>query len=409
MNGMLDRTPYAAIWKELAAEKSLVLLAGPRQCGKTTLARALAATFTNSLYFNWDIATDKRRLIANPHFFEEVVRKDESRPLVILDEIHKYKDWKNYLKGVYDRFHQEFLFLVSGSGRLDLHRRGGDSLAGRYFMLHLWPLTLAELHGAGAAFPDFRREPARPHIGPVADIQSSWDRLARYSGFPEPYLAAKDTTYRRWAATYHRQLIREDIRDLLDVKHADDLEILFALLPSKVGAPLSLPGLATDLKAAYNSVKSWLAIFDRFYLTFTLAPWTPHIARALHKERKTYLFDYAGIEDPAARFENMVAVELFRAVSNWNDMGWGEFGLHYIRTKEGREVDFLVSENRKPMFLVEAKLGDDTPAPNLLRFQKALGVPAIQLLDRGEGFMRSTPGDQPLLIAPAAWWLPRLP
>ncbi len=160
---------------------------------------------------------------------------------------------------------------------------------------------------------------------------------------------------------------------------------------------------------AYNTVKSWLEIFDRFYLTFSLSPWTPQIARAIHKERKTYLFDYAGIENPAAKFENMVALELFRAVSNWNDMGWGSFGLHYIRTKEGREVDFLVSQNRKPLFLVETKTGDDTPSPNLIRFQKALGVPAAKLLARGDGFKKTAPAGYPLLTAPAAFWLPRLP
>jgi predicted AAA+ superfamily ATPase len=409
MSAVIDRVPYVAIWNALSAEKSMVLLAGPRQCGKTTLARQLSEVFVNRLYFNWDIAADKRRLIENPCFFQELVRKDESRPLVILDEIHKYKDWKNYLKGLYDGFHAEFLFLVSGSGRLDLYRKGGDSLAGRYYMLHLWPLTLAELHPAAVSFDDFRRDPARPHTDRNAIIQCTWDRLARFSGFPEPYVAARDTTYRRWASAYHRQLIREDVRDLTDVKHVDDLEILFALLPSKVGAPLSIPSLATDLKVSYNTVKSWLAIFERFYLTFSLQPWTPKIARAIHKERKTYLFDYAGIEDPAAKFENMVALELFRAVSNWNDMGWGGFELHYLRTKDGHEVDFLVSENRKPMFLVEAKLGDHTPAANLRRFQQALGVPGIQLVDRGDGFKREASGGLPLLTAPAAFWLPRLP
>jgi predicted AAA+ superfamily ATPase len=406
---MIDRVPYVSIWNGLSAEKSLVLLAGPRQCARTTLAHRLSEAFANRLHFNWDIATDKRRLVGNPYFFQEVVRRDESRPLIILDEIHKYKDWRNYLKGVYDRFHAEFLFLVSGSGRLDLYRKGGDSLAGRYYMLHLWPLTLAELHHTSVTFEDFRSDPVRPHTGEIAAVQSSWDRLARYSGFPEPHVAAKATTYRRWSAAYHRQIIREDIRDLADVKHVDDLEILFALLPSKVGAPLSIPNLATDLKVAYNTVKSWLAVFDRFYLTFGLSPWTPQIARAIHKERKTYLFDYASIKDPGAKFENMVALALFRAISNWNDAGWGDFGLHYIRTKEGREVDFLVSENRKPMFLVETKTGDDTPAANLLRFQKALGVPAVQLLDRGDGFKQAAPAGYPLLTAPVAHWLPRLP
>jgi predicted AAA+ superfamily ATPase len=406
---MIDRVLYSAIWNELSAEKSMVLLAGPRQCGKTTLARLLSESYANKLYFNWDIVTDKRRMIENPHFFEDLARRDSSRPLVILDEIHKYKDWKNYLKGVYDRFHSEFLFLVSGSGRLDLFRKGGDSLAGRYRLMHLWPLTLAELHNAGVSFEDFRRNPIQPHVDRTGAIQSTWARLAQSSGFPEPYLSGKAAGYRRWAAAYQRQLVREDIRDLTDVKHVDDMEMLFALLPSKVGAPLSIPSLATDLKAAYNTVKSWLGIFDRFYLTFSLSPWSPQIARSIHKERKTYLFDYAGIEDPGAKFENMVALELFRAVSNWNDMGWGSFGLHYIRTKEGREVDFLVSQNRKPMFLVETKTGDDTPSPNLVRFQKALGVPAAQLLDRGEVFKKTAPAGYPLLTAPAAFWLPRLP
>lgn len=275
--------------------------------------------------------------------------------------------------------------------------------------MHLWPLTLAELHGTGTSFETFRENPANPHTSAPGAAQATWDRLAQFSGFPEPYAAAKDSTYRRWTTTYHRQLIREDIRDLTDVKHVDDLEILFALLPGKVGAPLSIPGLSTDLKVAYNTMKDWLAIFERFYLTFSLTPWTANIGRAIHKERKTYLFDYAMIDDSGAKFENMVALELFRAVANWNDAGRGAFGLHYIRTKEGREVDFLVSHNRKPMFLAEAKTGDDTPAPNLLRFQKALGIPAIQLLDRGEGFRQVSSSGVPLLIAPAAYWFPGLP
>jgi uncharacterized protein len=195
------------------------LLAGPRQCGKTTLAHKLAESFPNSLYFNWDIATDKRRMISNPHFFQDVVRKDESRPLVILDEIHKYKDWKNYLKGIYDRFHAEFLFLVSGSGRLDIYQKGGDSLAGRYLPMHLWPLSVGELHNAGMSYDDFRRDPIRPQVDPTGAVQAAWDRLARTSGFPEPYMSGKESSYRRWAAAYHHQLIREDIRDIL---HQDE-------------------------------------------------------------------------------------------------------------------------------------------------------------------------------------------
>jgi uncharacterized protein len=406
---MIARPPYSRIWTELSSEKSMVLLSGPRQCGKTTLAKMISEGFTNSLYFNWDIDTDRRRLVKDPYFFQDILRKDLSTPLIVLDEVHKYKDWKNYLKGIYDRFHGQFLFLVTGSGRLDLYQRGGDSIAGRYDAFRLWPLTLGELHSQGNTLPQFRDAPLRLYEIDQAACVATLQRLTAFSGFPEPYLAAKETTYRRWTRTYHRQLIREDIRDVTAIKNVDDVEVLFQLLPSKVGAPLSIPSLAADLKVAYNTTRSWLSILERFYLTFTLSPWTPQVARTLHKERKTYLFDFARIEDEAARFENLIALELFRAVSNWNDMGYGEYGLHFIRTKEGREVDFLLSEGNRPLLLIEAKRGDDSPAPNLKRFQAALGVPAVQLLEKGEGFRRVDHGGQALLVVPAAWWLPSLP
>lgn len=406
---MFNRGPYRRIWQELSAEKTMVFLAGPRQCGKTTLAEMIAEDFTNRLYFNWDIVTDKKRLVEDPYFFRNLRRADESTPLVILDEIHKYKDWKNYLKGVFDAFHNDFKFLVSGSGRLDLYQRGGDSLAGRYYAFHLWPLTLAELAGRQLTLDAFREDPLQLCCGEAVDLDAIWQRLALYSGFPEPYLAAKSASYRRWSRTYHRQLIREDIRDLIGVKNVDDMEVLFALLPSRVKAPLSIPSLAGDLRVSYNTVKSWLGIFDRFFLTFTLTPWAQAISRALHKERKTYVLDYAMIEDPAAKFENMVAVELLRAVSNWNDMGRGDFDLRFVRTKEGREVDFVLIEDRKPILLIETKSGDDDVAPNLKRFQSALKVPAVQLVNDMKGFKRIDNNGFPILVAPVWQWLPTLP
>ena len=398
-----------AMWRELAGDKSMVFLAGPRQCGKTTLANMLAEEYNNTLYFNWDIISDKRRLIEDPYFFQKIIRKDESKPLIIFDEIHKYKEWKNYLKGVYDRFQSEYQFLVSGSGRLDLYQKGGDSPAGRYYAFHLWPFTLGELSGRRNTINDFARNPTMPSTKNTAAAQSIWERLKANTGFPEPYLANKPTTYRRWSTTYHRQLIREDIRDLSGIKRTNEIEILFALLPSKVGSPLSITSLAEDLKVAYNTVRNWLSIFRRFYLTIELSPWTGQISRAIHKERKTYLFDYGEIENAKARFENMVALELHRAVSNWNDMGWGRFTLHYIRTKEGHEVDFLIAHSGRPLLIVEAKLGRAEPSANLLRFQKALGVPAVQLLDSGDGYSKRDYSGFPILIAPASFWVPNLP
>ena len=403
---MIPRPVYTALWETLAADKRMVLLAGPRQAGKTTLAKAIAEGFPNRTYVNWDVLTDRARVMRDPYFFERIERQDASAPLVVFDEIHKWRKWKPYLKGAFDAYHDRFRFLVTGSGRLDLYRRGGDSLAGRYGLFRLWPLTLAELAGRRATLDALRAEPLA--VAPDADgaAERTWRRLARVSGFPEPYARGDLPAYRRWSATYHAQVIREDIRDLTGLRSIGDVETLFALLPERVGRLCSLQALAEDLKVSYNTVKAWLEVLERFYLTFTLAPWTRTVVRATQKARKTYLLDYAGIEDPGARFENMVAVELLRAVHTWNDAGEGAFGLHYVRDKAKHEVDFLLTERRRPWLLIEAKRAETDVSPALARFQRQLGVPAIQLTDEGTGYRLLGRGREAVLVAPAWRWLP---
>jgi hypothetical protein len=406
---MIARPLYVASWHDLAASKAMVFMAGPRQSGKTTLAKAIAAQSPNRAYLNWDVVSDRAVLLRSPYFFEAVDRRDESPPLVVLDEIHKYRNWRNYLKGAYDRFHEDYRFLVTGSGRLDMYRRGGDSLAGRYALFHLWPFTLAELAGRRQTLAEFWSDP----LGVIGDAdgtaEQTWRRLARFSGFPEPFVKADPRVYRRWSTTYHAQLIREDIRDLTGILAIGDLETLFSLLPERVGSLLSVSSLAEDLKVAFNTVRSWLQVLERFFLVFSIQPWTRQIARAIQKTRKLYLLDYASIDDAAARFENMVAVELLRAVTTWNDLGYGSFGLHYVRNKEKQEVDFLLTERRRPRLLVETKLTDTAADRPLRRFQDQLQVPAVQLTNEGTTFRRVSNGDQMILVAPAFRWLPRLP
>jgi predicted AAA+ superfamily ATPase len=406
---MLPREPYVHAWQELEKEKGMIFLSGPRQSGKTTLAKIIAASFTNSLYFNWDIPEHRSRFLRDYRFFEGVERKDATTPLIIFDEIHKYRDWKNALKGVYDQFHEDYRFLVTGSGRLDLYQKGGDSLAGRYFPVHLFPLTVAELGGRRRPFEEFRRTPLWISMEGAGEAQTIWERLSELSGFPEPYLSDRKTKWRRWSQTYAHQLVREDIRDLAGIKSVQDLETLYMLLPSKVGSPLSIPSLASDLKASYNSVRNWLDVFERFYLTFGVSTWTGRIARAIQKERKIYLWDYAQIRDPAARFENMVAAELQRAVVLWNDLGYGRFSLHFIRDKNKREVDFLMVNEGTPFLLVEAKLGDTEPAKALRFFQEKLQIPAVQLTVEGDSYRLFGNGEWQILVAPAAAWLSHLP
>ncbi|MFH1394615.1 MAG: AAA family ATPase [Candidatus Omnitrophota bacterium] len=186
---MIKRTVYLNLWNAISQEKQMIFLSGPRQVGKTTLSKAIAQFFPNNLYFNWDIISDKKQLISNPSFFQDINRVDSSTPLVILDEIHKYEHWKNYLKGMYDEFKDEYHFLISGSGRLDTYKKGGDSLAGRYFMFRLFPFTIAELSSSHRSFKDFIQSPLKGFdINSKNATKKHWDQLSKVSGFPEPFV-----------------------------------------------------------------------------------------------------------------------------------------------------------------------------------------------------------------------------
>ena len=406
---MEKREIYIRIWEDLSADKNMILLAGPRQVGKTTLAQIISRSFTNHVYFNWDIPEHRKDFLENPTFFETMERKDTSRPLVVLDEIHKYKDWKNYLKGVYDAFGERYLFLVSGSGRLDLYQKGGDSLAGRYLLFRLWPFTIAERGRRSRDMEDFLKNPLFITMENAEELREIWIDLSERSGFPEPFLSGRTRTYRRWSNMYSRQLIREDVRDLSGVKSITDMETLYFLLPSKVGSPISVPSLARDLKVSYNAVRNWLDVFERFFLTFSIGPWTKKISRAIQKERKNYIWDTPRIKDPGALFENMVAQELWRAVTVWNDLGYGAFSLHFVKNKEQQEVDFLVANDGEPLLLLEARLSDTKPSKALRKFQDALNMPAVQLVKENDGYRTLPNGSQFILVAPGYQWLSMLP
>jgi predicted AAA+ superfamily ATPase len=351
------RILYENIWKMLSAHKQMVFIAGPRQAGKTTFTQILAEDFNNSFYFNWDILDEKRK---------------------------------------------------PGSGRLDMYQKGGDSLAGRYFIFYLWPFTLAELAGNNLLFEQFLSNPIEVRACPNK-TQPIWNKLCQFSGFPDPYLSKTDQFYRIWSNTYRKQLLREDIRDFTLLRSIENMEILFSLLPSKIGSPLSMAGLARDIHVSFDSVRNWIEIFENFFMVFRIPPWSRKISRAITKEKKLYLFDYAGIESQAAKFENMVALELLRAISNWNDLGSGNFSLHYLRNREKEEVDFLLSNNHKPFLLIEAKLSDDHPAKSLIKFQKILNIPAVQLVNKSNICKLISNNNLKIMIISADHWLSLLP
>jgi predicted AAA+ superfamily ATPase len=404
MDIMRERPYYVSVWKELDARKRLILISGPRQSGKTTLAKSIGSREPAWLYFNYDVPRDRQTLLKDPAFFQKVDRARGVLPLIVLDEIHKYRDWKNYLKGAYDGYSDQYRFLVTGSGRLDLYQRRGDSLAGRYWQFHLFPFTIAELFAHQVPSGDIFSRLVDPPAISDAETADVWAALSQCSGFPEPFLSGEKRTYRRWAAGYHRQVLREDVRDAFAVKQIDTMESLYHLLPDRTGSSFSASGCAELLRVSHSTISSWIEVFKRFYLVFSIRPYHHKVGRSLLKEPKLYFYDFIRVQDEAARFENMVALELARATSLWTDQGNGDFDLYYLRTKERREVDFLVTRDGHPFFMVEAKLSDTDPSPNLAFFQNILDIPAIQVVNRpGIARVHRNARHRTLVVTAARW------
>ncbi len=405
---MVDRPLYRSLWRELTRHPRMVFLSGPRRVGKTTLGRMIGEAYPNRVYLNWEDPVQRVRLIRHPRFLEEIERVDESTPLVFLDEFNRYRGWRRFLKAGFDRTGGGTQFLVAGSSRLDQARRG-DSLAGRYSLLRLWPFTVAELAGGRRAPEEFFADPLAVDMEAKNERRGIWRGLSEQGGFPEPFLSGRKTAWRRWSAAYGAQLIREDIRDLTAIKAIAELETLLELLPAQVGSPVAIPALAQGLQVAYNTVASWLATLERFFLIFSLTPWWRGVPRAVREGRKIYFFDTPRVPDPAGRFENLVALELARAVSSWNEAGCGRFALHYLRTKDRQEVDFVVVNEGRPTLLVEAGGGSAEPSSAMLKFQGLLRIPAVHLVSEAGGYRRVQNQERGVLVAPACQWLAGLP
>lgn len=376
----MERTLLPEVARILARWGKMVFLSGPRQVGKTTLAKQLLRQRGEGVYFNWDDLRDRKRLFRDPYFFEKEPRRSEDKRLLVFDEIHKHGRWKPYLKGVYDSFHEEHHILVTGSGRLDLFQRGGDSLLGRYVPLPLLPLSLGELLGQRPTWKQFRAAV----VGAPPKAKKSREllrALVEFGGFPEPYLKADPEFSRVWSARRGELLVREDVREATNIRQISQLEMLVHLIEPRVGGPLSLNNLREDLGVAFETVRDWVGVLERFYYLFRVGPYSKGLARALRKESKVYLYDWSAVGAPGARFENVVALHLLKAARTWSALGEASVTLHYLRDKEGREVDFLVAVDRKPMLLVECKTSETGLSPHLLYYQERLDVPvAVQLV-----------------------------
>ncbi len=375
----------------------MIFLSGPRQVGKTTLAQEYQKRYTHSVYFNWDNFDDQKKLLKDPYFFRNLNRTPPERPLVVFDEIHKYARWKNYLKGVFDTYGKDFDFLVTGSSRLDLLKRGGDSLLGRYLPLKLMPFSVGELRGRLPMLSDFLI-PWHQESDSLSDSLSgnrgSFEELWNLSSFPDPLNHHDIGFYMRWQHERKQAILREDVQFVSHVRELSQLGLLMTLLPERVASPLSINALKEDIHCAFETVRDWIALLENLYYCFRIYPYSGKSSRTLRKEAKLYLYDWGEVPEEGARFENMLAVHLLKAVEMWNAMGEKTCSLFYIRDKEKREVDFLVMQGKTPLFLMEAKDGGLNLSASLLHYQEKFKVPiAFQVINvsaNGQSVLRKS-------------------
>lgn len=358
------------IERHFREERQMLFLMGPRQVGKTTTSRAVGERRATT-YLNWDNFDHQGPIVAGPSGLAEALgleRLRESKPLLILGEIHKYPRWRTLLKGFFDTHGETADVLVTGSARLGVFHRGGDSLMGRYFSYRMHPLSVAELLEPGKIAEPGKRSPA-------AIDGATFDALLEYGGFPEPLERQSSRFTTRWRRLRHEQLVREELRDLTRIQEIGRVETLAQLLVQRAGQLTNLTSLSNAVDASIDSIKRWLAALESLYFCFAVRPWYKNVARSLRKEPKFYLWDGSLLSDPGQRLENLVACALLKATHFWTDHGFGDFGLHFLRDKDKREVDFLISRDREPWLLVEVKAsGRAGLSKSLSYYSEHLGI-----------------------------------
>jgi len=393
---------------EMTSEK-MIFITGPRQVGKTTFARKwLKSSGSEHLYFNWDdpgVVTAYRK---NPIHFSNIISEhfgNEPVPLVF-DEIHKYREWKDILKGLYDVNRERMQLMVTGSARLGYFQKSGESLLGRFFSYQMLPLGLPEATNdvshiieTDALFADGTALTGHARAAETPGAEEALAQLLRFGGFPEPFLRGTEKFHRRWQREYKILLTREEVRDLSRISDIKGLETLAGLLPTKIGSRFSIPSLSEDLGRKYDTIKNWIAVLEGVYLVFTIRPWHRKITRALKKEKKLYFYDWSMLSEPGIVFENLLAVSLIRMAARLTETGHGDFEICYIRDREKREIDFVLVKNGTPLCLFEAKEENTDISPAGSYFSERLAVPFYQIVNKARR-VEELPGNRFVIPAP---------
>jgi uncharacterized protein len=400
---------YQLVFKDhLQDHRQMIFVMGPRQAGKTTVAQNLVATWpSKAFYYNWDNINHRELILAGPNSLAQDINLNlltDNKPLVVFDEIHKFKEWRDFLKGCYDSYPDKLRILVTGSAKLDIFNRGGDSLMGRYFPFHFHPLSVAEIAGTKI---NRTKEYANQ---PIAIDNDQFDALLKFGGYPDPFLKQNEAFSRRWKKLRNTQLFDEDIRDLTRIQDIHRLELLAEKLKHQVGSLTSYQTLAKHLRVSDNTIRNWLSTLKALYYCFAIRPWSKNINRSLLKEPKYYLWDWSLCNDEGGRAENMVAMHLLKAIHYWNDIGLGDYGLYFIRDKEKREVDFVVTKNQEPWALVEVKLNRNKGVSSALHYFTEIIKPkfSFQVVLNMDFINKSCFEESDIQIVPAKTFLSQL-
>ena len=383
-------------------------MSGARQCGKTTLAKRILRRYKNGHYHNWDEIKFRRLWTKNPSGIIPPAAQEDAKPLIVLDELHKAKSWKKNLKGVYDTLDIPCDILVTGSARLNVYRKGSDSLLGRYYHLRLHPFSLYEMlrRKPGITAPDLLPAVFDRSIQTSGGARDYLPLLLRFGPFPEPLLAGTDRTLNLWRRNRVERIIREDLRDLSRLPELSQVEMLASLLPERAANPLSITSLSEDLEVAYTTVRRWLQYLNELYYFFEVKPYSKSLSRSIKKEGKLYLWDWSEVENEASRFENLVASHLLKYCDYLTDTGEGDYELRYLRNKEKKEIDFLLLKNNKPWFPVEVKLNQEKLSENWKVFLPQINCPyALQIVNKSNVFNIVELGEYKVLIVSAEKFL----
>ena len=367
----MKRIYQSVLEAHLRDYRQMVVLTGPRAVGKTTLCKEIISSIEPSLYLNWN--ADREIILAGPEKIYNKIKPTnlaDKLPVIVLDDLYLYKEWKNLLKGYYDILSDRCRFIITVNDKVGTYRAGQDSMMGRYFSYCIHPLTIAEL----CQRSDFSKDSTFPQ----KISRDDWSALLEFGGFPEPFQKSTKSFHTRWSNNFRESIIKIDVRELSKVNDLQRLDLLAQMIQRNVGCHANFSKIARDLQTSVPTIQHWHTVLSNHYYCFALSSWSHNVKRSLRKAPKFYLYDWSQITNINRRIENLVACHLNKAVDFWNDTGIGIYELYYICDKDKHEVDFLVVKDQKPWLMLDVKESKNSRLnPSLSRFCEQLKVPHV--------------------------------